>query len=369
MISRRDRVSASLPDFPWDTIAGARATAAAHPDGLVDLSVGTPVDQVDPLIRAALDAAAGFPGYPTTAGTPELRAAAAAALVRRYGAVGLGDDQVLPVIGTKEAIAGLCTQLGLGGGDAVVIPKVAYPTYEVSAILAGAAVVRADDSGTADRPDAAVVFLNSPSNPTGAVMGVEQMRAVLAWARDRGAVVVSDECYLGLGWEVEPVSVLDPRVCDGDVTGLIAVHSLSKISNLASYRAGFFAGDAGLIAELLAVRKHSGLMVPFPIQAAMTAALNDDRHVGEQADRYRARRAVLKPAVIEAGLRVDDSAAGLYLWATRDEDARVTHHWLAQRGILAAPGDFYGPAGATHVRIALTASDEQIAQAARRLRG
>jgi aspartate/methionine/tyrosine aminotransferase len=192
---------------------------------------------------------------------------------------------------------------------------------------------------------------------------------VLAWARDRGAVVVSDECYLGLGWEVEPVSVLDPRVCDGDVTGLIAVHSLSKISNLASYRAGFFAGDAGLIAELLAVRKHSGLMVPFPIQAAMTAALNDDRHVGEQADRYRARRAVLKPAVIEAGLRVDDSAAGLYLWATRDEDARVTHHWLAQRGILAAPGDFYGPAGATHVRIALTASDEQIAQAARRLRG
>ncbi|MFT4201690.1 succinyldiaminopimelate transaminase [Gordonia sp. (in: high G+C Gram-positive bacteria)] len=363
----RRRVSAALPDFPWDTIAGARATAAAHPGGLVDLSVGTPVDPVDPLIRRALDAAAQFPGYPTTIGTPELRGAAAAALARRYGTVELGGDQILPVIGTKEAIAGICTTLGLGAGSTVVIPEVAYPTYEVSAILAGAHSVRADSTGIAAGSDAALVFLNSPSNPTGAVMGVDELRAVVAWARERGAIVVSDECYLGLAWEAEPVSVLDPRVCDGDVSGLIAVHSLSKISNLASYRAGFFAGDAELIAELLAVRKHSGLMVPFPIQAAMTAALGDDRHVDEQADKYRARREVLKPAVIEAGLRVDHSEAGLYLWATRDEDARVTHHWLAERGILAAPGDFYGPAGATHVRIALTATDEQIAEAAERL--
>ncbi|HNP58636.1 MAG TPA: succinyldiaminopimelate transaminase [Gordonia sp. (in: high G+C Gram-positive bacteria)] len=365
----RRRVSAALPDFPWDTIAGARATAAAHPDGLIDLSVGTPVDAVDPLIRDALSAASGFPGYPTTIGTRELRDAAADALVRRHGTVSLGDGQILPVIGTKEAIAGICSTLGLGGGDLVVIPQVAYPTYEVSAILAGAQPVRADESGTVPGSAPTLVFLNSPSNPTGAVMGVELMRAAVAWARERGAIVVSDECYLGLAWEAEPVSVLDPRVCDGDVTGLIAVHSLSKTSNLASYRAGFLAGDADLVAELLTVRKHSGLMVPFPVQAAMTAALTDDRHVDEQAQRYRARREVLKPAVVAAGLRVDDSQAGLYLWATRDEDARVTHHWLAQRGILTAPGDFYGPAGATHVRIALTASDEQIGDAARRLAG
>lgn len=188
----RRRVSASLPDFPWDTIAGARATAAAHPDGLIDLSVGTPVDAVDPLIREALSAASGFPGYPTTIGTRELREAAADALVRRHGAIALDDGQVLPVIGTKEAIAGICSTLGLGDGDAVVIPQVAYPTYEVSAILAGAAPVRADESGTAPGSDASLVFVNSPSNPTGAVMGVEQMRAVLAWARERGAIVVSD---------------------------------------------------------------------------------------------------------------------------------------------------------------------------------
>lgn len=365
----RRLLSASLPDFPWDTIAGARATAAAHPDGIIDLSVGTPVDPVDPLIRDALSAASGFPGYPTTAGTAELRAAAAGALARRYGTVGLDDGQILPVIGTKEAIAGICSTLRLGSGDGVVIPQVAYPTYEVSAILAGAQALRADESGTAPGAEPALVFLNSPSNPTGAVMGVAQMRAAVAWARERGAVVVSDECYLGLAWEAQPVSVLDPRVCDGDLTGLIAVHSLSKISNLASYRAGFFAGDADLIAELLTVRKHAGLMVPFPVQAAMTAALTDDRHVQEQEQRYRVRRDVLAPAVVKAGLRIDHSEAGLYLWATRDEDARVTHHWLAQRGILTAPGDFYGPAGATHVRIALTASDEQIAQAARRLAG
>ncbi|GAB10616.1 succinyldiaminopimelate aminotransferase [Gordonia araii NBRC 100433] len=362
--SARRRVSAALPDFPWDTIAGARATAAARPGGLVDLSVGTPVDPVAPIIRDALAAASAFPGYPTTVGTAELRDAAAAALTRRYGTVELSGDQILPVIGTKEAIAGICSVLGLGSDSTVVIPTVAYPTYEVSALLAGARALRADAAVDAD---ADLVFVNSPSNPTGAVTGIDELREVVARARRHGAVVVSDECYLGLAWDAEPVSILDPRVCDGDATGLLAVHSLSKISNLASYRAGFFAGDADLVAELLAVRKHSGLMVPFPIQAAMTAALNDDRHVQEQADRYRARRDVLKPAVVEAGLRVDHSEAGLYLWATRDEDARITHHWLAERGILAAPGDFYGPAGATHVRIALTASDEQIAEAARRL--
>lgn len=364
----RRRVSAALPDFPWDTIAGARATAAAHPDGLIDLSVGTPVDAVDPLIRDALSAASGFPGYPTTIGTRELRDAAADALVRRHGTVSLGDGQILPVIGTKEAIAGICSTLGLGGGDLVVIPQVAYPTYEVSAILAGAQPVRADESGTVPGSAPTLVFLNSPSNPTGAVMGVELMRAAVAWARERAR----SSCPTSATWASRgkrSPSRSSTRACDGDVTGLIAVHSLSKTSNLASYRAGFLAGDADLVAELLTVRKHSGLMVPFPVQAAMTAALTDDRHVDEQAQRYRARREVLKPAVVAAGLRVDDSQAGLYLWATRDEDARVTHHWLAQRGILTAPGDFYGPAGATHVRIALTASDEQIGDAARRLAG
>lgn len=363
----RRRVSDALPDFPWDTIADAKARAAAHPGGIVDLSVGTPVDPVDALIRSALADHSEFPGYPTTIGTPELRSAAAGALSRRYGVAGLDESGVLPVIGTKEAIAGLCSTLGIGAGDTVVVPEIAYPTYEVSALLAGATPVRADSTVQLGPAAPALVFLNSPSNPTGKVLGIDHLRKVIEWARTRGAIVVSDECYLGLEWDADAYSILDPRVSDGDHTGLLAVHSLSKISNLASYRAGFLAGDRDLIAELLAVRKHAGLMMPFPVQGAMVAALDDDAHVAAQRERYRARRDHLLPAVRGAGFRIDESVAGLYLWATRDEDARTTLDWCADRGILVAPGDFYGPAGSRHVRMALTATDERIAAAVERL--
>lgn len=369
--ARRARVSEALPDFPWDSLAEAKATAAAHEDGIVDLSVGTPVDPVDTLIREALASASDFPGYPTTIGTKELREAAAEALARRYGASDLDESSILPVIGTKEAIAGLTSALGIGVGDNVVIPEVAYPTYEVSALLAGASVTRADSTlqiGPVMGSSApALMFINSPSNPTGRVLGVDHLRKVVAWCREHDTILASDECYLGLSWDTEAVSILDPRVSDGDHTGLLAIHSLSKISNLASYRAGFFAGDRDLIAELLAVRKHSGMIVPFPIQAAMTAALSDDTHVEAQRARYQLRRSRLLPAVREAGFRVDDSEAGLYLWATRGEGCRDTVAWLAQRGILAAPGDFYGPLGVNHVRFALTATDERIDAAVARL--
>ncbi|MFT4394807.1 succinyldiaminopimelate transaminase [Gordonia lacunae] len=361
------RVSGRLPDFPWDTIADAKAAAGAHADGIVDLSVGTPVDPVPDLIRDALADSSTFPGYPTTIGTPELREAAAESLVRRHGVTALDQTGILPVIGTKEAIAGLASTFGLGPGDDVVIPEVAYPTYEVSALLAGARPVRADSTVALGPMNPALMFINSPSNPTGKILGLDHLRKVVGWARERGTVVVSDECYLGLSWEGEPLSILDPRVCDGDHTGLLAVHSLSKISNLASYRAGFFAGDPDLIGELLAVRKHAGLIVPFPMQGAMTAALRDDAHVDEQRGRYAARRRLLKAAVEGAGFRVDHSEAGLYLWATRDEPCRETVDWLAARGILCAPGDFYGPAGERHVRMALTATDERISAAVARL--
>ncbi|WP_035717021.1 succinyldiaminopimelate transaminase [Gordonia terrae] len=363
------RVSGRLPDFPWDTIAGAKATAQAHADGIVDLSVGTPVDPVPALIRDALADSSTFPGYPTTTGTRELREAAAESLIRRHGVTSLDETGILPVIGTKEAIAGLASTFGLGAGDDVVIPEVAYPTYEVSALLAGARPVRADSTVALGPMNPALMFINSPSNPTGRILGLDHLRKVVGWARERGTVVVSDECYLGLSWEGEPLSILDPRVCDGDHTGLLAVHSLSKISNLASYRAGFFAGDPELIGELLAVRKHAGLIVPFPIQGAMTAALRDDAHVDEQRERYAARRRLLKGAVEAAGFRVNHSEAGLYLWATRDEPCRETVDWLAARGILCAPGDFYGPAGERHVRMALTATDERIGAAVARLAG
>jgi len=371
-------VSGSLPVFPWDTLSEATAAAREHPDGIVDLSVGTPVDDVAPVIRAALAAASAAPGYPTTAGTPALRESVVGALQRRYGITGLKPSAVLPVIGTKEFIAWLPTLLGLSGADTVVVPELAYPTYEVGALLAGAGVLRADSltqvgptvrsalraSGSSTPR---LLYLNSPSNPTGKVLGIDHLRKVVAWARERGVLIASDECYLGLGWDQAPVSVLHPQVCDGDHTGLLAMHSLSKTSSLAGYRAGFVAGDPGVVAELLAVRKHAGMMMPTPVQAAMAAALNDDAHEQAQRERYAHRRDVLLAALRSADFTVDHSEAGLYLWATRGEPCRDTVTWLSQRGILVAPGEFYGPRGARHVRVALTATDERIAAAARRL--
>ncbi|MBS4727072.1 succinyldiaminopimelate transaminase [Mycobacterium sp. SM1] len=361
-------MSASLPVFPWDTLAEARALAQAHPGGIVDLSVGTPVDPVAPLIRDSLAGAAAAPGYPATAGTARLRQSMVAALARRYGVTGLTEAAVLPAIGTKELIAWLPTLLGLGAGDLVVVPELAYPTYEVGARLAGTQVLRADSPtalGGARSP--ALVYLNSPANPTGRVLGVDHLREIVGWARQRGVLVVSDECYLSLGWDAQPVSVLHPAVCDGDHTGVLAVHSLSKSSSLAGYRAGFVAGDSTVVAELLAVRRHAGMMVPTPVQAAMVAALEDDAHERAQRDRYARRRNALLAAIRSAGFTVDHSEAGLYLWATRGESCRASVHWLARRGILAAPGEFYGRGGSRHVRLALTATDERIAAAVARL--
>jgi succinyldiaminopimelate transaminase len=358
-------VAAGLPDFPWDLLEPAKARAAAHPDGLVDLSIGTPVDPVPGLVRAALAAAADAPGYPLTAGMPALRAAIRVYLARACG-VDVPEAGVLPTIGSKELVAWLPTLLGLGSSDTVVIPSVCYPTYEVGARLAGAKIVRSDSLlSLGPDPSVRLIWLNSPGNPHGRVLPEAHLRKVVAWARERGAVVASDECYLELGWEAEPVSILS--VCDGVLDGVLAVGSLSKRSNLAGYRAGYVAGDEALVRELLAVRKHAGMMMPAPVQAAMVAALGDDVHVQLQKRRYRIRRESLRSAVLAAGFTIEHSEAGLYLWATRGEDSWSTVDWLAERGILAAPGGFYGEAGARHVRLAMTATDERIAAAAARL--
>jgi succinyldiaminopimelate transaminase len=336
---------------------------------VVNLSMGTPVDPVPGLIQDALAKAADAPGYPLTHGTPELRAAVAEALLRRHQVAGVDPDAVLPTIGSKELVAWLPTLLGVRAGRVVVIPGLAYPTYEVGVRLAGAELVRSDNLLALGPARPAIVWLNSPSNPTGRVLPAEHLRKVVDWARERGAIVVSDECYLTLGWDREPVSVLHPAVCGGRFDGLLAVHSLSKCSNLAGYRAGFVTGDPALVASLLAVRRHAGMIVPRPVQEAMRVAVSDDEHVAVQRARYRARRSVLREALLGAGFRIDHSEAGLYLWASRDEDARTTVDWLAQRGILVAPGTFYGPGGGRHVRVALTATDERIAAAAARLGG
>lgn len=362
------RISAGLPDFPWDLLEPAKETAGGHPGGIVDLSVGTPVDEVPAAVRAALATAANSPGYPPTAGTPALRAAISGWVTRACGAApGFG---VLPTIGSKELVAWLPTLLGIGPGDIVVIPPVCYPTYEVGVRLAGATAVRAD-SLTAVGPSSRVrlVWLNSPANPTGRVLPAAHLRKVVDWARERGAVVASDECYLTLGWDAEPVSILSPSVCGGSYAGVLAVHSLSKRSNLAGYRAGFVAGDPDLVTELLAVRKHGGMIMPGPVQAAMAACLDDETHVARQRARYGARRTVLRAALTGAGFSVEHSEAGLYLWATRGEACWSTVDWLARRGVLVAPGDFYGPTGARHIRAALTAPDDRIAAVADRIAG
>ncbi len=360
----------SLPDFPWDSLAPYKDVAAAHAGGIVDLSVGTPVDPTPAVLQQALVHAADAPGYPQTHGTPALRQAVVDWFARRRGVAGLDPAGVLPTIGSKELVAWLPTLLGLGPGSRVVIPEIAYPTYDVGARLAGCEVVLADSTAQVGPAKVDLVWVNSPSNPTGKVLGVEHLAKVVAWARSRGAVVASDECYAELAWQGQEVpSILDPRVNGGSHEGLLAVYSLSKQSNLAGYRAAFVAGDPVLVERLLSVRKHAGMIVPGPVQHAMTVALGDDAHVSDQRERYRRRREQLLQALGSSGFGVQESQAGLYLWATRDEPCWDTVSWLAGRGVLVAPGNFYGAAGARHVRVAMTASDDAVTAAVQRLAG
>ena len=364
-----DPVSGRLPDFPWDHLTAYAASARRHPDGIVDLSVGTPVDHSPDVARRALAAASDAPGYPVTIGRAETRQAAVDWMRRRLGVVGVGLDGVLPVIGSKELIGSLPLHLGLGPGDLVVHPELAYPTYEVGARLAGADV-HATDALTAVGPRTPrLVFVNSPANPTGRMLPAEHLRKMVDWCRERGSLLVSDECYVEFAWDDEPVSVLHPDICGDSTEGLLAIHSLSKRSNLAGYRCAFAAGDRRVIDELLAVRKNLGLQMPGPQQAVMAAVLADDAHVVDQRQRYAARRALLREALEVAGFRVDHSEGSLYLWATRGEDCWATVSALAAEGILVAPGAFYGPRGAQHVRVAFTATDERVAAAVRRLAG
>ncbi|SEB51084.1 succinyldiaminopimelate transaminase [Nocardioides exalbidus] len=363
-------VSGRLPDFPWDKLTTYATTARSHADGVCDLSIGTPVDPTPAVVQDALRAATDSPGYPTTIGLEATRQAAIDWLARRHGVTGLGLDGVLPVTGSKELIAHLALQLGVGAGDLVGYPELAYPTYEVGAALAGAEAI-ATDSLTAFGPRTPrLLWINSPSNPSGRVLPLDHLRKVVEWCRERGTTLVSDECYIECAWEGDaPLSILDPQVNGGSLDGLLAVHSLSKRSNLAGYRCAFVAGDHALVGELLAVRKNLGLMMPGPLQHAMVAALDDDAHADAQHATYAARRTALRAALEGAGFRVDHSEASLYLWATRDEDCWKTVADLADLGILVAPGEFYGVAGRQHVRVAFTATDERVAAAVSRLAG
>jgi len=351
---------AQLPDFPWDALAPFGDKARAHPQGIIDLSQGTPVDPTPEFIQQALRDASNSPSYPVTAGTPELRAAIKKWATQRLGAT--GDFDVLPIIGSKELVAWLPTYLE---SKSVLIPEIAYPTYHVGAVLAGAdSVPVAIDARS--WPVADLAWLNSPSNPTGRVHSVEEVNRCIQWSRQNKSVLISDECYLEFDQNAHSVSVLSQT--GGDNTNILAVHSLSKRSSMAGYRAAFMVGDSALIARIREIRKHGGMMVPLPVQKAMTVALADDEHVAEQRARYNARKDAMRPALASAGFTVEFSESGLYLWCTRNEDAWTSVAWLAERGILATPGSFYGEQGKNHIRIAMTASDAHIAEAVQRLK-
>jgi len=347
-----------LPDFPWDALAPYGEKAKTHPSGFIDLSQGTPVDATPQFIQEAFKAASNSPSYPVTAGTPELREAISNWASKELGAS--GDFGVLPLIGSKELVAWLPTILE---SNHVLYPEIAYPTYLVGSMIAKTKATTVDFDAN-NWPNADLAWVNTPSNPTGRVHTDEELLTVIEWAR-KGGVVVADECYLEFGNGITPRSILS--LTGGNNKNILAIHSLSKRSSIAGYRAAMMIGDKELIARILEVRKHAGMMVPLPVQKAMIAALGDNSHVAEQRNRYNARKTKVRSAIEKHGFRIDHSEAGLYLWATRDERDWDSVTWFAERGILVTPGHFYGEKGSQHIRIAMTATDAQIDELVKRL--
>jgi succinyldiaminopimelate transaminase len=370
------------PPYPHDRLRELRALADAVPGGIVDCSVGTPVDPMPEVARRALsDAAAAATGYPAAIGAPAYREAAAAWIGRRF-AVAVSPDAVLACIGTKELVASLPRLLSLRdpSRDTVLYPGVAYPTYEMGARLAGlrAVPVPLDERwhldlsriSEADAARALVIWVNEPGNPTGASAGPQHLRAVVDWARECGAIVASDECYAEFTYDEAGSPAAPATVLSAGHDRVLAVHSLSKRSNMAGLRAGFLAGDAALVSYLGEVRKHAGLMTPAPVQAAATAALTDDAHVDEQRARYARRRKQAEEALREWGLVHDGGPSTFYLWlrpAGSGEDGWSITRRLAEQGLLVAPGDLYGRDGSAHVRLSLTQTDDRLALAFERL--
>ena len=347
-----------LPDFPWDALAPFGEKARAHPSGFIDLSQGTPVDPTPEFIQDAFRAASNSPSYPVTTGTPELREAITNWAKSELGAT--GEFGVLPLIGSKELVAWLPTILQ---SNHVLYPEIAYPTYLVGSMIAKTKSTAVDFDATS-WPKADLAWVNSPSNPTGRVNTDSELIKSIEWARN-GGVVVADECYLEFGNGVTPKSILS--LTNGNNKNILAIHSLSKRSSMAGYRAAMMIGDKDLIAKILEVRKHAGMMVPLPVQKAMVAALSDNKHVALQRDLYNSRKAKVRNAIEKHGFKVEHSEAGLYLWATRGETDWDSVSWFAEHGILVTPGHFYGEKGGKHVRIAMTATDAQIDELVKRI--
>ncbi len=367
-------MSVSPPPYPYERLDDLRRRAAGHDGGAIDCSIGTPVDPPPPAVLAELARGAGVRGYPSSAGSAVFREACAAWMGRRFG-VDLEADQLAACVGTKEFVASLAGYLALGRPerDTVLFPSISYPTYAMGALLAGLRAVpvpRREDGRTdldaidpRDRDRALVLWANSPSNPTGSL---DDLVALASWGREHDVVVASDECYADYTWVDRPRSILEHGL-----EGVVAVHSISKRSNLAGLRAGFYAGDPAIVGPLRSWRQHAGLMVAGPVQAAAVVAYGDDEHVERQRERYRARLVALHRALDDAGVAAAMPEGAFYLWARREgDDGWSLAEWLAEvAGLVVSPGELYGTDGAAYVRVAVVQPDERIELAARRLRG
>ena len=360
------------PPYPYERLAGIAALANEHEGGAIECSIGTPVDAPPAFVLEELGRGTGARGYPPSAGIPVFREAAAQWMGRRFGAT-VNTDDLAVCVGTKEFVASLAAYLKLRNPerDTVLYPAVSYPTYAMSATLAGVRAVAVpvvngrldlDAISADDARRALVLWSNSPSNPTGAL---DDLAAHAAWGRTNGVLVASDECYADFTWSGRPRSILEHGL-----EGVLAVHSISKRSNLAGLRAGFYAGDRDVVAYLRAVRQHAGLMVPAPVQSAVALAYNDDAHVDAQRDLYRERLTIVAEALRAVGVDAPMPEGSFYLWVRREgSDGWSLAEDIARRsGIVASPGDLYGEAGAPYVRVAVVQPTERLELAAARLR-
>ncbi len=359
------------PPYPYERIDRFKPLAEAFDGGLIDLSIGTPCDPPPAAVVQALSSSNAERGYPPSVGTPALLGAAQRWMGRRFG-VDVPTAQIGACVGTKEFVATLPQWLRLRrpDRDTVLYPAIAYPTYEMGAILAGCRAVAVPfgpagglDLAAIDPADAAralALWVNSPSNPTGAL---DDLEAAAAWGRAHSVPVFSDECYVEFTWHSRGRTILEHGL-----DGVVAVHSLSKRSNLAGTRVGFYAGDAELVDYLREVRKHVGMMVPGPAQAAAVAALDDDVHVEQQRARYHARLDAMATTLSAwGGVEVSLPAGGFYLWFPVDDAWAFTERLARDAGTLISPGEFYGAAGAGYVRVAVVQPDDRIELVAARL--
>ncbi len=370
------------PDYPFDKLAEFSELAEKLPGGAVDLSIGTPCDPPAPAVVAALSSSGAERGYPPSAGSAELRQAAARWLERRFGVQLSPVDELAACVGSKELVAGLPHWLRLRSParDTVLYPSLSYPTYEMGAVLAGCRAVRVPagpdgrlDYGAISERDASralCLWVNSPGNPAGQI---EELSEAAAWGRAHGVLVVSDECYAEFSWSSPPHTILE----SGN-EGVLALHSLSKRSNLAGLRAGFYAGDGDLVSYLAAVRRHAGFIVPGPVQHAAAVAFDDDESVVAQRKAYRERLVALAEALTLASIPAQVPAGAFYLWVKAPD--RFAGHgsgsgfelgrYLAERaGAIVSPGEAYGPEGADYVRLAVVQPTERLALVADRLAG